>query len=170
VNVHCLIATGVNAGGCWEILGSDLAITGQERTAMLALARQMGVDNLVPEPWPSALGSFHPVFASRTSGPGNGCPGWTSAAARLISQPTMPSAAALVKASHPMASASETSTAVTVSTTVTRTKSAPRRCSEAISAAEMAGSTASDRARSKSPRTAPQARQPSRRGTMSRTE
>jgi hypothetical protein len=108
-------------GICGALAQDTVAVTDQERTAMLGLARQMTVDDLCPARWHSACGSFHRIRASRTSAPGNGGSGWISAAARLISQPARPSPAAPVNASHPMASASDTSAAATVSTTVTRT-------------------------------------------------
>ena len=68
-----------------------------------------------------------------------------------------------------MAGASATSVVTTVNARVTRTYPAPRRSSYAISAEAIAGSAGSARARSKSARTAPQARQPPRRDTVSRT-
>ena len=87
----------------------------------------------------------------------------------VSSQPFRSSPAALRKASQAMASASATSVAATVSARVTPDIVSARRSSDAISAVAIAGSAESARAGSKSARTAPQARQPPRRGTVSRT-
>jgi hypothetical protein len=120
--LHYFIEVGECGLALEEISGAlaqdAVAITDQERAAMLVLASQMAVDDLVRR----AL-AFCPrvILGSRTAAPGNGGSGWASASARLISQPARPSAAAPVKASHPMAGASDTFAAATVSTTVTRT-------------------------------------------------
>jgi len=110
-----------------------------------------------------------PVLTLTVAGSGDGGSGWIPVAAEITSQPVGSSWSALRKASRTMASALATSAVTTVNAMVARTQSAARRNSEAIFAEAIAGSAVSARALSKSARTAPQARQPLRHGTVSRT-